>query len=148
MLPKLTEGTILPFSKAECREGKTEPPKHYTEDSLLAAMEKAGVKETPDEAERKGLGTPATRAAIIEKLVSKGFLERVSDKKVKHLIPTATGTALIEAVPEIIRSPAMTAEWEQKLLQVEKNQIQPEEFMCEIATLVKTSFRKLVRRRL
>ena len=137
VLPKLTEGTILPFSKAECREGKTEPPKHYTEDSLLAAMEKAGEKETPDEAERKGLGTPATRATIIEKLISKGFLERVSDKKVKHLIPTATGTALIEAVPEIIRSPAMTAEWEQKLLQVEKNQMQPEEFMREIAALVK-----------
>lgn len=100
-------------------------------------MEKAGAKETPDEAERKGLGTPATRAAIIEKLVSKGFLERISDKKVKHLIPTATGTALIEAVPEIIRSPAMTAEWEQKLLQVEKSQMQPEEFMREIAALVK-----------
>lgn len=136
-LPKLAEGTILPFSKAECRKGKTEPPKHYTEDALLAAMEKAGAKETPDEAERKGLGTPATRAAIIEKLVTKGFLDRVLDKKVKYLIPTETGTALIGAVPEIIRSPAMTAEWEQKLLQVEKRELQPEEFMREIAAMVR-----------
>lgn len=136
-LPKLTEGTVLPFSKAECREGKTEPPKHYTEDSLLAAMEKAGAKETPDEAERKGLGTPATRAAIIEKLVAKEFLDRVLDKKVKYLIPTATGTALIGVVPEIIRSSAMTAEWEQKLLQVEKRELQPEEFMREIAAMVR-----------
>lgn len=101
-------------------------------------MEKAGAKETPDEAERKGLGTPATRAAIIEKLVSKGFLNRVSDKKVKNLIPTEIGKALIRAVPEKIKSPSMTAEWEQKLLQVEKDQLQPEEFMEEIEDMVRT----------
>lgn len=137
VLPDLQEGSRLAFTGSECREGKTEPPKHYTEDSLLAAMEKAGAKETPDEAERKGLGTPATRAAIIEKLVSKGFLNRVSDKKVKNLIPTETGKALIRAVPEKIKSPSMTAEWEQKLLQVEKDQLQPEEFMDEIEEMVR-----------
>ena len=138
VLPDLQEGSMLMFSKSECKEGKTEPPKHYTEDSLLAAMEKAGAKETPDEAERKGIGTPATRAAIIEKLVARGFLERVAEKKTKHLIPTATGTALIGVVPEKIKSPVMTAEWEQKLLQVEKEALQPEEFMREIADMVRT----------
>ncbi len=138
VLPDLKEGEELAFFKAECREGKTEPPKHYTEDSLLAAMEKAGAKETPDEAERKGLGTPATRAAIIEKLVARGFLSRVSEKKIKNLIPTPTGTALIGIVPEKIKSPSMTAEWEQKLLQVEKGQLQAETFMRDIEDMVKT----------
>ncbi len=138
VLPDLQEGSHLTFTASECREGKTEPPKHFTEDSLLAAMEKAGAKETPDEAERKGLGTPATRAAIIEKLVSRGFLNRVSDKKIKSLIPTETGKALINAVPEKIKSPSMTAEWEQKLLQVEKGKVPPEEFMEEIEDMVRT----------
>jgi DNA topoisomerase-3 len=138
VLPDLKEGSEIALSETECKEGKTEPPKHYTEDSLLAAMEKAGAKETPDEAERKGLGTPATRAAIIEKLISRGFLNRVSDKKVKNLIPTPTGTALIAVVPEKIKSPSMTAEWEQKLLQVEKQEMEPDEFMDEIADMVMT----------
>ena len=138
VLPELQKGAMLSFSESECKAGKTEPPKHYTEDSLLAAMEKAGAKETPDEAERKGLGTPATRAAIIEKLVSRGFLERVTDKKIKHLIPTETGKALIRVVPEKIKTPSMTAEWEQKLLQVEKKELQPEIFMHEITDMVRT----------
>ena len=137
ILPDLQDGESFPVTKSECKEGRTEPPKHYTEDSLLAAMEKAGAKETPDEAERKGLGTPATRAAIIEKLVARGFLERVSNKKTKYLIPTATGTALIQVVPEKIKSPTMTAEWEQKLLQVEKKELRPEKFMNEIADMVR-----------
>jgi DNA topoisomerase-3 len=137
VLPDLKEGEELSFSKAECREGKTEPSKHYTEDSLLAAMEKAGAKETPDEAERKGLGTPATRAAIIEKLVARGFLNRVSGKKGKNLIPTPMGMALIGVVPEKIKSPSMTAEWEQKLLQVEKGQLASETFMRDIENMVK-----------
>jgi DNA topoisomerase-3 len=138
VLLDLKEGSRLAFSKSTCKEGKTEPPKHYTEDSLLAAMEKAGANETPDEAERKGLGTPATRAAIIEKLVSKRFLNRVSQKKVKYLIPTPIGFTLISVVPEKIKSPLMTAEWEQKLLQVEKKQLKSEAFMAEIEDMVKS----------
>lgn len=85
-------------------------------------MEKAGAEETPDKAERKGLGTPATRAGIIEKLINVGFIERKSDKKTKYLVPTHKGIALITVIPEAIQSPIMTAEWEQKLLEIERQQ--------------------------
>lgn len=85
---------MLTIQKTEIKEGKTSPPKHYTEDTLLQSMETAGADEIPDEAEHKGLGTPATRAGIIEKLVRIGFLERTGDKKTKYLIPTHKGTAL------------------------------------------------------
>jgi DNA topoisomerase-3 len=136
VLPELQEGKSVPLSEAECRQGQTSPPKHFTEDTLLATMEKAGAKETPEEAERKGLGTPATRAAIIEKLVSRGFLKRVSEKKVKNLIPSEKGKALIAVVPEKIKSPSMTSEWEQKLLMVERQEMEPETFMTEIADMV------------
>jgi DNA topoisomerase-3 len=136
VLPELHEEKQMPIAEAECRQEQTSPPKHFTEDTLLAAMEKAGAQETPEEAERKGLGTPATRAAIIEKLVSRGFLKRVSEKKVKNLIPTEKGKALITVVPEKIKSPSMTAEWEQKLLMVEQQEMEPETFMSEIADMV------------
>ena len=99
-------------------------------------MEKAGADETPDEAERKGLGTPATRAGIIEKLVRVGFVERKGDKKTKYLVPTHKGIALITVIPEEIQSPSMTAEWEQKLLQIEKGGVNPDDFMEEISQMI------------
>lgn len=89
-----------------------------------------------DEVERKGLGTPATRAGIIEKLVRIGFLERKGDKKTKYLIPTHKGTALITVMPEQIQSPSMTAEWEEKLLLIEKSEYASEEFMNEIKDVI------------
>ena len=115
-LPSVSVGDEMTVSGTEIKEGKTSPPKHFTEDTLLSAMETAGADEMPDEVERKGLGTPATRAGIIEKLVRIGFLERKGDKKTKHLIPTHKGTALVTVMPEQIQSPSMTADWEEKLL--------------------------------
>lgn len=110
--------------------------KHFTEDTLLSAMETAGADEMPDEVERKGLGTPATRAGIIEKLVRIGFLERKGDKKTKHLIPTHKGTALVTVMPEQIQSPSMTADWEEKLLLIEKGEYASEDFMDEIKDVI------------
>ena len=118
-LPSLTVGEGLSVHSAEVKEGKTSPPKHFTEDTLLQSMETAGADEMPEDAERKGLGTPATRAATIEKLVRIGFLERKGDKKTKHLISTHKGTALVTVMPEQIQSPSMTADWEAKLLMIE-----------------------------
>ena len=94
-LPTVSAGDSLKVSGTEIKEGKTTPPKHFTEDTLLQSMETAGAEEMPEDAERKGLGTPATRAGIIEKLVRIGFLERQGDKKTKYLIPTHKGTALV-----------------------------------------------------
>lgn len=129
-------GENLKIKETNCREGQTTPPKLFTEDTLLSAMEKAGAEETPDEAERKGLGTPATRAGIIEKLVRVGFVERKGDKKTKYLVPTHKGAALITVIPEEIQSPSMTAEWEQRLLQIEKNCFDANEFMDEIDQMI------------
>ena len=106
-LPVLQEGQIFETVSASVREGKTSPPKHYTEDSLLAAMETADAGDMPEDAERKGLGTPATRAATLEKLVSAGFVQREK----KQLIPTEKGTNLILVLPDNIKSPMLTAEW-------------------------------------
>ena len=131
------DGEEIEFAKTNCKECQTTPPKSFTEDTLLAAMEKAGAEETPNEAERKGLGTPATRAGIIEKLVRTGFMERKGDKKTKYLIPTGKGEALITVVPESIQSPIMTAEWEQKLLEIEKRNFEADEFMREIEEMIK-----------
>jgi len=130
------EGEPLRIEVGNIKGGKTTPPKSYTEDTLLSAMERAGAEETPDEAERKGLGTPATRAGIIEKLVRIGFLERKGDKKIKYLVPTHKGEALITVIPEYIQSASMTAEWEQKLLEVEKNTYDSEKFMEEIEEMI------------
>ena len=143
LLPEVQEQETLPVLDAQLKEGKTSPPKHFTEDTLLSAMETAGKERMPEEAERRGIGTPATRAAIIEKLVKKGFLTREGTGKTKNLIPTQKGRELIAVMPETIQSPDMTADWEQKLLQIERGELAPETFMHEIeqmiASLVQTS---------
>lgn len=132
----LSEGRELPARDPKVKEGKTTPKKRFTEDSLLSAMESAGAKDMPDEVERKGLGTPATRAGVIEKLVRIGFVERQGNKKTKYLVPTEKGTSLITVMPEQIQSASMTAEWEQKLLEVEKQDIASEDFMAEIKDMI------------
>ena len=121
---------------AELKEGQTSPPKHFTEDTLLHAMETASVDGMPEGVERQGIGTPATRAATIEKLVQKGFLERKGNKKTKVLLPTDKGKALITVMPEEIQSPEMTADWETKLLQIERGEMEPETFMTEIKEMI------------
>lgn len=103
---------------------------------MLHAMETASADEMPKEAERKGLGTPATRAGTIEKLVRIGFLERKGDKKTKYLIPTHKGTALVTVMPEQIQSPSMTADWEEKLLMIERQEYDSEDFMQEIKQVI------------
>ena len=134
-LPELHEGDELPVLSAEVKEGQTSPPAHFTEGTLLTAMENAG--ETPDECERKGLGTPATRAGIIEKLVAAGFIERKKAKKNATLIPTQTGAALTAVLPEQLASAELTSEWEQKLIQVERGELSPEAFMSGIEGMVR-----------
>ena len=121
---------------AELKEGQTSPPKHFTEDLLLHAMETASANSMPEGVERQGIGTPATRAATIEKLVQKGFLERKGNKKTKVLLPTDKGKALITVMPEEIQSADMTADWEAKLLQIERSEMEPSEFMTEINTMI------------
>ena len=135
-LPSLTVGEGLSVHSAEVKEGKTSPPKHFTEDTLLQSMETAGADEMPEDAERKGLGTPATRAATIEKLVRIGFLERKGDKKTKHLISTHKGTALVTVMPEQIQSPSMTADWEEKLLMIERGEYDSNAFLKEIQDMI------------
>ena len=137
-LPTVSIGQELTVSSTEIKTGKTTPPKHFTEDTLLQSMESAGADEMPEDAERKGLGTPATRAGIIEKLVRIGFLERQGDKKTKYLIPTHKGTALVTVMPEQIQSPSMTADWEDKLMHIERSDYAPEDFMQEIIDMVST----------
>ena len=138
VLTEAQDKKTLPIMDAQLKEGRTTPPKHFTEDTLLAAMESAGADTMPEEAERRGIGTPATRAATIEKLVQKGFLSREGGGKAKHLIPSEKGRTLIAAMPEQLKSPAMTAEWETKLTQIEKGQYAPEQFMEEIETMMKS----------
>ena len=121
---------------AELKEGQTSPPKHFTEDTLLHSMETASADSMPEGVERQGIGTPATRAATIEKLVAKGFLERKGDRKTKVLLPTDKGKALITVMPEEIQSPEMTADWETKLLRIERGEMELEEFMTEIKDMI------------
>ena len=135
-LPEVHEGDMLDGVSASVTEHFTTPPKQYTEDTLLSAMETAGNDQFDDDTEKKGLGTPATRAGIIEKLVRIGFLERKGDKKTKHLIPTHKGTALVTVMPEQIQSPSMTADWEEKLLLIEKGEYASEDFMDEIKDVI------------
>lgn len=130
-LPELEENQTFSSVAASIREGKTSPPKHYTEDSLLAAMETAGAEDMPEDAERKGLGTPATRAATLEKLVAVGFVER----KKKQLLPTEKGVNLITVLPDNIKSPLLTAEWESRLKQVEHGEVSADVFMDGIADM-------------
>ena len=136
-LPELTEGQILPVAGAAVKEGKTSPPKHFSEDTLLAAMETAGAKDMPEDAERKGLGTPATRAGILEKLVSTGFLERKKNKKTVQLMPSKDAVSLITVLPEQLQSPLLTAEWEYRLGEIERGELSPEDFMEGIAAMLK-----------
>lgn len=132
--PDFTEGQILDNAEVSVAERFTQPPKPHTEDTLLSAMENAGKDNIPEDAERKGLGTPATRAAIIEKLVAAGFVER----KGKSLIPTQDGINLISILPEPLTSPMLTAEWEQQLTEISKGAASPDTFLDGIRDMVRT----------
>ena len=136
VLPDVQEQSQCCVTGAELKEGQTSPPKSYTEDTLLSAMQAAGADSMPQGVERQGIGTPATRAATIEKLVQKGFLERKGSKKTKVLPPTDKGKALITVMPEEIQSPEMTADWETKLLRIERGEMEPNEFMTEIKEMI------------
>ena len=141
---ELREGQQLTVTSANIKQGQTEPKAHFTEDTILAAMEKAGVKNAPTEGspatngswEHKGIGTPATRAGILEKLVNVGLLERKKSKKAANLLPTRLGQALITILPEELQSPLLTVEWEQRLLEVENGSLLEEDFMQGIEDLV------------
>ena len=135
-LPELAEGQSLPVAGAAVKEGKTTPPKHFTEDTLLSAMETAGKDDMPEDAERKGLGTPATRAGILEKLVSTGFLERKKSKKTVQLMPSHDAVSLITVLPEQLQSPLLTAEWEYRLGEIERGELAPEDFMSGISAML------------
>ena len=135
-LPDVAEHQPISVSDAAVKAGKTTPPKHFTEDTLLSAMESTGKEDMPDDAERKGIGTPATRSGIIEKLVSSGFVERKKSKKVVNLLPTSTGTALITVLPEQLQSPQLTAEWEHRLKEIERGEIVPDSFMDGITAML------------
>ena len=131
VLPEVTEGDILQNVVSSVSEHFTSPPKAFTEDTLLSAMESAGNEAFDDETGKKGLGTPATRAGIIEKLVKGGFAER----KGKSLIPTKDGLNLVCVLPEQITSPAMTAEWENTLMQIERGNADADAFLSGIAAM-------------
>ena len=131
-LPKLAEGQSFSVM-ADVSEHFTSPPKAHTEDTLLSAMERAGAEDMSEEAECKGLGTPATRAAILEKLVQMGFVQR----KGKQLVPTKDGINLAVVLPESLTSPALTAEWENRLTEIAKGNADPDEFMAEIEAQVR-----------
>lgn len=137
VLPAVNENDILSPVSASVTEHYTTPPKQYTEDTLLSAMETAGNEEFDEDTEKKGLGTPATRAGIIEKLVKSGFIER----KGKSLVPTKDGNNLVCVLPEQITSPSMTAEWENTLMQIERGNADADKFLAGIvdmtASLVK-----------
>ena len=131
-LPELREGMTIAVEQTKVSEHFTQPPKHYTEDSLLSAMERAGAEDMGDEVERKGLGTPATRADIIEKLVKDGFVKREK----KQMIPTEDGMKLITILPDVVKSPKLTADWENELTLVSKGEVAAEQFMSGIETMV------------
>ena len=131
-LPELREGMMIAVEQTKVSEHFTQPPKHYTEDSLLSAMERAGAEDMGDEVERKGLGTPATRADIIEKLVKDGFVKREK----KQMIPTEDGMKLITILPDVVKSPKLTADWENELTLVSKGEVAAEQFMSGIEAMV------------
>lgn len=133
-LPALTEGQKLTAEGASVKEGATSPPAHFTEDTLLSAMEHASAEDFAklEDVERKGLGTSATRAGVIEKLVRSGFVER----KKKQLLPTEKGTELIRVMPDALKSAKLTAEWEERLGAVERGELSPEDFMAGISAML------------
>ena len=132
-LPELSEGQAFDGVQTKVSEHFTSPPKHFTEDLLLSAMERAGAEDMGDDVERKGLGTPATRADIIEKLVKDGFVKREK----KQMIPTEDGMKLIAVLPDVIKSPKLTADWENALTLVAKGEYSMQAFMDGIADMVK-----------
>ena len=132
-LPELSEGQTFSDFSAKVTEHDTTPPKPHNEASLLSAMERAGNEDTDPDAERKGLGTPATRAAVIEKLVNSGFVER----KGKQLIPTKDGNNLVCILPDVLTSPKLTAEWENNLTQIAKGAADPGEFLSGIEAMAR-----------
>ena len=132
-LPELAEGMTFEGVQTKVSEHFTQPPKHFTEDSLLSAMERAGAEDMGDEVERKGLGTPATRADVIEKLVKDGFVKREK----KQMIPTEDGVKLITVLPDVVKSPKLTADWENALTLVAKGEFSMQEFMGGIEDMVK-----------
>ena len=131
-MPELTEGMTIEVEQTKVSEHFTQPPKHYTEDSLLSAMERAGSEDMDEDVERKGLGTPATRADIIEKLVKDGFVKREK----KQMIPTEDGMKLITVLPDVVKSPKLTADWENELTQVSKGEVSAGQFMSGIKAMV------------
>ena len=134
--PELKENAEIPLKSVAVKEGFTTPPPHFTEDTLLHAMETASAKEMPEDCEHHGLGTPATRAAILEKLIANGFVERKKSKKTVHLIPTHAAYSLITVLPEQLRSPKLTAEWEQKLRMAESGDFSSDDFLSSISDMV------------
>ena len=132
-LPELSKGKTFDGVQTKISEHYTTPPKHFTEDSLLSAMERAGSEDMGDDVERKGLGTPATRADIIEKLVKDGFVKREK----KQMLPTEDGMKLITVLPDVVKSPKLTADWENTLTLVAKGEYSMQEFMDGIADMVK-----------
>lgn len=135
-LPELKENAEVPVKSAAIKEGFTTPLPHFTEDTLLHVMETASAKEMPEDSEHHGLGTPATRAAILEKLVANGFVERKKSKKTVHLIPTHAAYSLITVLPEQLRSPKLTAEWEHRLLEIERGEASSDGFISEIGEMM------------
>ncbi len=131
-LPELSEGQAFDGVQAKVTEHFTSPPKRFTEDLLLSAMERAGAEDMGDDVERKGLGTPATRADIIEKLVKDGFVKREK----KQIIPTEDGLKLITVLPDVVKSPKLTADWENALTLVAKGELPMEDFMADIESMV------------
>jgi len=132
-LPPINEGQTFDNTAAAVTEHYTHPPKPYTEDTLLSAMENAGAEDTTDEAERRGLGTPATRAAVIEKLVNGGFIQRNG----RQLIPTPDGENLVKILPAALKSPELTAKWENALTQIAKGATRPDGFMRGIEEMAR-----------
>jgi len=131
-LPELSKGQLFDIVAVSVKEGFTKPKPHLTEDTLLSAMENAGAEDMPDDAERKGLGTPATRAAIIEKLVKAGLAER----KKKSLLPTDKAKNLITVLPASLTSAQLTAEWEHRLLDIQRGKLSETEFMDGITAFI------------
>ena len=132
-LPQIAEGQAFNDTSAKVTEHFTQPPKPYTEDTLLSAMENAGAEEATEEAERRGLGTPATRAAVIEKLVSGGFVKRTG----RQLIPTPDGETLIKLLPAALKSPVLTSQWENALTRIAKGKMKPDNFMHGIEDMAR-----------
>ena len=129
---KVTQGEILKVTNTEIKEGFTKPPVRFTEATLLAAMEKAGAKEMEHDVERKGLGTPATRAEIIDKIIRDGYVKREK----KKLIPTDDGIKLITVLPDVVKSPQLTADWENQLVLVSKGKVSRNDFMSGIENMI------------